>query len=408
MPKEDINADMQKDSITQALDQVAAEGRNFLDGDATAREKLIASARTLVSVAETPVESLLWNIWALPTRSVAARIAVDLKLFETAVSNNGSPKTNQELAAATGASPTLVKRVTRTCASMKMLDEEGPGRYSPNSLTRLLAQPEYASGIIFCFDAGQPSYAQLPAYLRGTNFQNPENSTDGPFQHGQKYTGHAFGWLMEHPEVFQAFHGYVHALRIHRPSWTDMYPVKKRLVDGLKAEGDASALVDIGGGVGQILQDFYATFPEYGGRLVLQELEEVIGAATAMGVGQSKRIELQMHDFFTPQPIKGARAYFMRSVLHDWPDSQCRKILGHLKDAMEPGYSRILISDCVLADEHAAWQHISLDFFMLALASSQERSEREWRQLIESCGLKVAGIYNEGEGNEGLIEVVLE
>jgi hypothetical protein len=45
---------------------------------------------------------------------------------------------------------------------------------------------------------------------------------------------------------------------------------------------------------------------------------------------------------------------------------------------------------------------------MMALASAQERTESEWRDLIESCGLKISGIYNKGQGNEGLIEVVLE
>jgi hypothetical protein len=94
---------------------------------------------------------------------------------------------------------------------------------------------------------------------------------------------------------------------------------------------------------------FHKAVPEYKGRLVLQELEEVIGTAKANGVGEGNRIELQVHDIFGPQTIKGARAYFMRSVLHDWPDEQCRKILLNLKDAMEPGYSTILINDHVSA-----------------------------------------------------------
>ncbi|KAF2822681.1 putative O-methyltransferase [Ophiobolus disseminans] len=397
----------QHDRISRALSQVVSDGSSFKNGDPDARQKLIASARELLYESESPVESLLWNIWALPTRTIAARIAVDLKIFKTACGNNSSPKTNEQLAAATSASPTLVKRVARTCASMKMLDEQGPGLYVPNALTRLLAQPEYAAGIIFCFDATHNSFSQMPAYLRSTGFQNPKDPTNGPFQYANKHDGHAFTWLTAHPETFQAFHGYVHTLRTHRPSWTDMYPVKERLVAGLKLEGDSSALVDVGGGVGQVLQDFNNAIPEYTGRLVLQELGEVIGAATAMDVGKSNRIELQVHDFFTPQPIKGARAYFMRSVLHDWPDEQCRKILGNVKDAMEPGYSSILISDCVLADKNAAWQHISLDFHMMALASSQERTEAEWYALIESCdGLKIAGIYSKGQGNESLIEVV--
>lgn len=187
----------------------------------------------------------------------------------------------------------------------------------------------------------------MPAYLKSTGFRNPQNSLDGSFQYANK-CGSAFVWLTEHPEVFEAFHRYAHALRVHTPSWMEMYPVQERLIEGLRTGGGdaSSAFVDIGGGTGQILQDFRANVPQYTGRLVLQEVPDVIAAATAMGVGKDA-IELQVHDFFKPQPIKGARAYYMRSVMHDWPDEQCRQILRHLKDAMEPGYSRILINDCV-------------------------------------------------------------
>lgn len=43
----------------------------------------------------------------------------------------------------------------------------------------------------------------------------------------------------------------------------------------------------------------------------------------------------------------------------------------------------------------------------MAIASSQERTERDWRRLIGSCGLKIAGFYNKGQGDDGLIEIVL-
>jgi hypothetical protein len=28
------------------------------------------------------------------------------------------------------------------------------------------------------------------------------------------------------------------------------------------------------------------------------------------------------HDFFTAQPVKGARAYYFRHVFQDWPDAR--------------------------------------------------------------------------------------
>ncbi|KAK8133094.1 hypothetical protein PG999_001267 [Apiospora kogelbergensis] len=394
------------ETVAQALKQVAEDGKMFMNNDPSAREKLVASARALVLAAETPMDSLLWHVWALPTRTAAARIAVDLKIFETAVDNGGCPKSSDDLAAATGAAPTLVKRISRALVSMGMLGEQGPDLYIPNSFTKLLANREYGAGIIFNFEINMASFTKLPEYLRNTKFQNPENARDGPFQYANDNKP-AFSWLVERPELFEAFHLYIHALRQHRPSWTSMYPAQARLVEGLKLDGDASAFVDVGGSVGQILQDFRAEVPQYTGRLVLQELPEVVAAATAKSVGADGRIELQAHDFFTPQPVRGARAYFMRTVLHDWPDAQCRQILAQLKDAMEPGYSRILISDCAISDEKAAWQHVSMDIFMMNQVSSRERTEREWRELIGSCGLEVTGIYNKGDGNEGLIEAIL-
>jgi len=254
------------------------------------------------------------------------------------------------------------------------------------------------------YDFTHPSFAKLPEFLKSINLHNPEDNRNGPFQYANQVEN-PFDWLTEHPHVFQAFHQYIHTIRILRPSWIEMYPVQENLIQGVKLEGDSSVLVDIGGSVGTVLEDFRVRVPLYTGRLVLQELPGVIAAAKSMGL--NSRIEPQVHDFLTPQPIKGARAYFMRSILHDWPDETCRTILGHLKDVMEPGYSRILINECVVANEQAAWQHASLDLYMMALGSSQERTEHEWRTLVESCGLKIAGIYSKGQGNESLIEVVI-
>ncbi|KAK7976199.1 hypothetical protein PG989_014662 [Apiospora arundinis] len=89
----------------------------------------------------------------------------------------------------------------------------------------------------------------------------------------------------------------------------DLYPVESRIVEGLKpdsSDAPASTFGDVGG-----------RLPVVHGQLVLQELPEVIAAATAKGVGADGRIKLQTHDFFTPQPVKGARVYFMRTILHD-------------------------------------------------------------------------------------------
>ena len=76
-----------------------------------------------------------------------------------------------------------------------------------------------------------------------------------------------------------------------------MYPVQERLVEGLGV-GDAATLVDVVGGTGQILQEFRSSVPQYAGKLILQELPEVIAIAKQMGVEKDAQVVLQEHDFF--------------------------------------------------------------------------------------------------------------
>jgi len=51
-----------------------------------------------------------------------------------------------------------------------------------------------------------------------------------------------------------------------------------------------------------------------------------------------------VHDFFEPQPIQGARVYFVRVVLHDWDDDHAIKILKNLRHVAELE-SRLVIVD---------------------------------------------------------------
>ena len=49
----------------------------------------------------------------------------------------------------------------------------------------------------------------------------------------------------------------------------------------------------------------------------------------------------------------------MHMIMHDWPDEDCVRILNHLRDAMKPGLSQILINDAILPDEHCPLMYVS-------------------------------------------------
>jgi hypothetical protein len=184
------------------------------------------------------------------------------------------------------------------------------------------------------------------------------------------------------------------------PKWYSGVPVEEIL--GNPTNSDAVLLVDIGGNVGNDLLGFHKAFPDLPGRLMLEDLP---ASVVKLDEEDLKPIEVVGHDFFTPQPITGAKAYFLKLILHDWNDEKCREILSNIKTAMKPGHSKILINEAVIPNRKASWFDASQDILMMLGHGAQERSEGSWRDLVESVGLKVTKIWEVKGSTEKLIEL---
>jgi len=97
----------------------------------------------------------------------------------------------------------------------------------------------------------------------------------------------------------------------------------------------------------------------------------------------------------------------MHRVLHDWPDSQCRAILAPPKDAIARGYSKLLINENVIPNRGAKAGSTGLDLLMMSIQCGSERTETDWKVLLESVGFKITKIWLVEEGSESLIEAEL-
>lgn len=49
------------------------------------------------------------------------------------------------------------------------------------------------------------------------------------------------------------------------------------------------------------------------------------------------------NDFFTPQPQKNAKVFFLKQILHDWSDMYCAKILTQLWESAKPDTILVLM-----------------------------------------------------------------
>lgn len=287
-------------------------------------------------------------------------------------------------------------------AAARVIEEVDADTFAPTGLSNALIEPKYRDAFPTVNDAAGPPLRQLHRYLASTGFKNPTNPTDGPFQYGHNTTLHTFEWMKEHPLIYQQFGNFMAGYTQGRPSWLDFFPAEDRIVKGLSEKEEAVLLVDVGGGMGQDLEEFRRRMPSVKAELVLQDQEEFVERAKA-GLAE-KGIRAMAYDFFTPQPIKGARAYYLHSVLHNWPDSKCKDILSNLKPALAKGYSKLLINEVVIPNKGAPAVSTGLDLLLMAVSSSGHRTEKNWQELLDWAGFRLVKVWAFEAGMEGLIE----
>ena len=65
---------------------------------------------------------------------------------------------------------------------------------------------------------------------------------------------------------------------------------------------------------------------------------------------------------------------------------------------MDKEVSRLLICDYVLPNTGSDLHPALLDIMMMSLSSGLERTERQWRTLLDSVGLEIVKIWGSGPG----------
>jgi hypothetical protein len=252
--------------------------------------------------------------------------------------------------------------------------------------------------------------AKLHEFLKATDYRNPEDTYNSPFQYAWNTTDHYFTWLGKRPEKQATFNAVMNSGREWENNWFEFYPVVEKLTGG-SYDPERVLVVDIGGNIGhEVVALRKKHFPDIPDRLVLEDVPAVIDELPGP---LGPNIDAISHSMFEPQPIKGARAYYMRTVLHDWPDKQCLEALGHIRDAMAPD-SVLLMHEILYPDRKLHGIEASsttvLDFMMMEVFSSLERTKAQWLDLIERGGFKVNKVYKpetEFHFSLGLFEAVV-
>jgi O-methyltransferase domain len=303
--------------------------------------------------AREPAE-VLWDLFrgAMTTKSLG--IVADLRVADEL---GGGPVAVEELARRVGADADTLRRVLRALASDGIFAEDEPGVFRNTEASELLRRP------------GWSEFAHLfgGVFYRAVD-DLPKAAASGESTFSESFGADYWSWLGKRPDERAIFD-------------RAMAGEKERSVERL-AElewRDDEAVVDVGGGNGALLVGLLRGLP--GLRGVVFDLPETDRDDSAFG----ERIDFVTGSFF--EHVPEGDTYLLSGILHDWDDPRASAILTTIR-ASARAEARIVVLESVVPEDNerngAKW----LDLLMLVLAGGRERTEGEWRALLDGAGLR--------------------
>ncbi|KAI1156346.1 S-adenosyl-L-methionine-dependent methyltransferase [Nemania diffusa] len=365
------------------------------------RVEALQAANLVISALEKPEDGLIKFAFS-PATWMAVRVCAQLNVFDIITKNEAISAT--EIAKNGNADESLIRRLLRVLTAAGFVAEKGVGLYGPTDWT-VHINSRLAQGMIkFMYDASMLPISQGPNWLKETGYQNPVDPQRGMFQAANHTDLPIFEWLTvpKNKELWDNANTFFEGDRGSRPSWLTWFPAKDKFFPQGHRQ-DTPLLVDVAGGRGHDLMDFLAKYPDEPGPFVLQDQKPVLESALSL----SPKIEKQVFDLFADSPVKGARIYFLKFILHDYVDEQCIQILKNVKASMVKGHSYLVINDFILPDTGCGLLQSQWDLMMMVLLSSMERTETQWKTLLESADLSIEGMYSPPGDGQGIIVATL-
>ncbi|GAC1468287.1 MAG: hypothetical protein PVSMB2_36510 [Ktedonobacteraceae bacterium] len=104
--------------------------------------------------------------------------------------------------------------------------------------------------------------------------------------------------------------------------------------------------------------------------------------------GVAGRCEVIGGDAFKAVPA-GYETYLLKGVIHDWDDERAIAILARCHQAMKPQGKVLLVERVIVTGSTPELLVLESDVQMLVLPGGKERTEAEYRALLEAVGFKL-------------------
>jgi len=298
-------------------------------------------------------------------------IYVAAKLGIADLLRNG-PQSCVALATSTGSDAPSLFRLMRALSSVGIFAHLGRGHFALSRLAERLQTGVHGSLRAMVITIGEIHYQACGSLLHSVQTGSPAFNT--------VFGASLFDYLQENTDAADAFN-------------QGMANVSSMLAYAVLMAYDfagISSIVDVGGGQGKLLEKILQFNPDITGT-VFDTASTIEGAQQGFGGDvRKRRCSYVVGDFFTSVP-QGADAYLLCGVIHDWDDRRALRILRNCRRAMtEKG--RLLIVDMVVPDTDATSFSKLLDLNMLAMTGGRERTQAEFRALLDAADYKLTRI----------------
>ncbi|KAK3671767.1 hypothetical protein LTR78_008312 [Recurvomyces mirabilis] len=369
-----------------------------------ARMQLIYAARQLQFLALGPTESLQWFALsgAPDTTTLQWLYHYDIP---SAVPNQDSIS-YADLAKKLNLNQHKMTRILRHAMTNNIFLEPIPGHIAHSSLSKQLAEP----GNLIRGPVGNLTQTVYPAVSRMVDAHekygtNDEKGVHAPFNVAYDTEKRALEYIANDPVRSVWFTESMKGGAAAGPSST-RYSVEafdwQSLGNGV--------VVDVGGSAGHVSKAIAAAAPDL--HFIVQDQPAMVGKGQAELEPELKeRFTFRPHDFFTTQPYNEPAAFYLRLILHDWPDEDAALILRELAAKMGPE-TRLLINDAVVP-EHGAMHPLqekyvrNADMVMMSMFNGLEREKSDWEDVIKRAdpSLHIVGITKPRGGSLSMIEI---
>ena len=320
------------------------------------------------------VLGLIMGAWPVQVIHVAARLGLPDLMAEGETSSAA-------LAEATGSHPRTLRRLLRAMAALGLCRQTEPDRFELTPAGGLLR-------------AGAEGSVRGVALHHGERIWGAMSQLDQSVKTGRPWRisgASGFEHMAADPDQMAMFH----------QSMADQAEPVAHVLLEVYDFGRFKTLVDVGGSYGALLATILKAHPHLTGEVFDLPTLESASSAYLERQGVADRARFVGGSFFDRAP-PGADAYMLKSIIHDWDDTEAVQILRNC--AVAAGREgRVLIMDRLAPELAASEDPIDFttfrsDMIMLTANGGLERTLADFQALYAQAGLALDGVTRTASG----------